>query len=85
MIPSRTYNVTARHWRQILCNNSGHHDTWNNKAIVNYDDLVRGVNNGEIFSKNEFKILEYNEHRNIVEVYYRGAWFMIDNGYLSWS
>ena len=59
--------------------------TWNDKTIVLFDDLVRGVNDGDIYSDNEFKLLETDKDGNIVEVIYLGAWFMVDNGYLSWS
>ena len=84
-IPSRTYNVTVTHWRQIIASTCGHPSTWNDKTIVLVDALVRGVNDGDIYSDNEFKLLETDKDGNIVEVIYLGAWFMVDNGYLSWS
>ena len=84
-IPSRTYNVTVTHWRQILSTTCGHPSTWNDKTIVLFDDLVRGVNNGDKYFDNEFKLLEYDMNGNVQEVTYVGAWFMVDNGYLSWS
>ena len=33
-IPSRTYNVTVTHWRQIIESTCGHPSTWNDKTIV---------------------------------------------------
>ena len=76
--------MTVTHWRQILGSPSGHPATWNDKTIVLYDELVRGVHNGEIFYENEFILLEYDRNSNIIEGEYKGAWFMVDNGYLSW-
>jgi hypothetical protein len=84
-IPSRTYNVTVTHWRQILGTTCGHPSTWNDKTIVLFDELVQGVNNGDKYSDNEFKLLEYDINGNVQEITYIGAWFMVDNGYLSWS
>ena len=84
-IPSRTYNVTVTHWRQILGSTSGHPSTWNDKTIVLFDELVRGVNTGDFYGDNEFKIFERDREDNIIEVTYFVAWFMVDNGYLSWS
>ena len=84
-IPSRTYNVTVTHWRQILGSTLGHPSTWNDKTIVFFDELVRGVNTGDIYGDNKFKLLERDREGNIIEVTYVVACFMVDNGYLSWS
>lgn len=65
-IPSRTYNVTVTHWRQILDSTSGHQSTWNNKTIVLLDELVRGVNTGDIYGDNEFKLLERDKKGNLI-------------------
>ena len=46
---------------------------------------MRGVNDGIKFQDNEFKLFEYDTNNNVIEVTYKGAWFMVDNGYLSWS
>ena len=42
-IPSRTYNTTVTHTRQILGTTFGHPATWNDKTIVLYDELLKGV------------------------------------------
>ena len=65
-VPSRTYNATVTHWRQIIGSTCGHPATWNDKTIILYDDLVRGVNDGVIFEDNEFTLLEYDTNKNIV-------------------
>ena len=83
--PSRSYNATVSHCRQILGTTCGHPSTWNNKSIVLYDELVRGVHEGEVFNNYTFKLLEHDNDQKIVEVEYLGVWFMVDNGYLNWS
>ena len=84
-IPSRTYNTTVTHTRQILATTFGHPATWNDKTVILYDNLVQKVNNGQLYNDYEFKLLEKNNDGDIVEVRYRGVWFITDNGYLSWS
>ena len=84
-IPSRTYNATVTHCRQILGTTCGHPSTWNDKSIILYDDLVKGVHEGKLFHDHEFTLLEYDGSGNVVEIKYKGVWFMVDNGYLDWS
>ena len=84
-VPSRTYNLTVNHCRQILGSTMGHPCAWNDKTVTLYDELVRGVKDGVLFSDYEFKLYEYDENNNVIEVVYVGVWFMVDNGYLSWS
>lgn len=37
------------------------------------------------FSDYEFKLHEYDENNNIIEVVHAGVWFIVDNGYSCWS
>ena len=82
---SRNYNATVTHCRQILGTTSGNPYTWNNNTVILYDKLVISVNEGELFDGHEFTLLEFNSERNIADVQYRGVWFTVENGYLSWS
>ena len=82
-IPCRSYNITVTHARQGTT--SGHPSTWNNKTIVLFDELIYQINDGQYKDDYKFKLLEYDEKNNVVEVQYVGAWFIVDNGYLSWS
>ena len=84
-IPSRNYNATVTHSHQILGTTCGHPGCWNDKTLIMYDDLIRGVKEGEHYSTNEFTLLELDKDKKEVEVTYRGAWFIVDNGYLNWS
>jgi hypothetical protein len=84
-IPSRNYNATVTHSHQILNTTCGHPGTWNDKTLIMYDELIRGVKEGRIYSKNVFKLFELDKNKNEVQVTYQGAWFIVDNGYLDWS
>ena len=70
---SRTYNVTVSHCRQILSSTAGHPATWNDKTIILYDNFVRGVRDGEIFSEHEFTLFEKDDNNEIIEVKYKGV------------
>ena len=83
--PARTYNVTVDHTKRILGTTGGHPGTWNDKTLVLFDKLITKVKNGELYNDYEFKLYERNTVGEIVEVVYKGVWFMVDNGYLSWS
>ena len=84
-ITSRTYNKTVTHWRRVLGTTSGHPATWNDKSIILYDDLVRGVHEGKLFDYHNFSLLKYYASGNIVVIKYQAVWIMVDNGYLYWS
>ena len=84
-LPARTYNLTVSHTKLILCSTTGHPSTWNDKTLVLYDSLISGVRDGSIYDDFEFKLLEKRSNGEIVEVTYKGIWFMVDNGYLDWS
>ena len=84
-IPSRNYNATVTHFRQILGTTCGHPGTWNDKTLVLFDDLIRGVNEARHYKDNEFCLFEEDENGNELKVTYQGVWFIVDNGYLNWS
>ena len=83
--PSRTYNVTVDHSRKVLGTTFGHPATWNDKTIVLFDPLVTSVKDGYVPDDFEFTLKEYDTDGNVVDIIYKGVWFMVDNGYLAWS
>ena len=83
-VPTQTYNVTVDHSCCILNTTMGHPGTWNNKTLVLFDELVCKVRNGDIPDNFEFILYERGSNNDIVEVSYKGARFMVDNGYLVW-
>ena len=50
-----------------------------------FDKLLTKVKNGDLYNNYEFKLYEKNKDGDIVEKPYKGVWFIVDNGYLSWS
>ena len=84
-IPSRTYNATVIHTKQILGTTFGYPCSWNDKTVVLHDEFLKTVKDGTQFQNCEFILFEYDSSGNIIEVYYKGVWFMVDNGYLSRS
>jgi DDE superfamily endonuclease len=83
-MPSRTYNLTVNHRRQILSTTRGHPSRWNDKTLVLFDAFAKGIYDGTVLSDVEFGMLEHDENREIVTVRYKGAWLLVDNGYLRW-
>ena len=84
-VPARTYNVTVDHSRRILQSTSGHPGTWNDKTLILFDEYICGVHAGMIHNDFIFHLYEKDDKDEIVEVAYKGVWFMVDNGYLDWS
>ena len=84
-LPSRTYNLTTNHRRQILSTTTGHPGRWNDKTLVLFDDFVKSIYNGKILQDVKFSLFEHNANGEIVQRHYTGAWLIVDNGYLEWS
>ena len=81
----RSYNLTCNHRRHILHTTGGHPARWNDKTIVMYDELARGLKNGTILQDNLFELFEKASDGSIITVKYCGAWLLVDNGYLNWG
>ena len=84
-VPARTYNVTVDHSRRILASTTGHPGTWNDKTLILFDEFITGVHTGSIHKDFIFHLKEKDADGKVVDVAYRGVWFIVDNGYLSWS
>jgi hypothetical protein len=83
--PTRTFNCSVNHHRKFLHVTPGHPGRWNDKTLVLFDEFVLAIKNGTVLSDVDFKLLERNAEGTVIEKKYRGAWAMVDNGYLSWS
>ena len=81
---TRAFNITVNHRRRILYSTKGYPGRWNDKTLVQYDRLLRGIRDGSLLEDLDFKL--YEEANGDIQVHlYRGPWVMVDNGYLSWS
>jgi hypothetical protein len=81
---SRTYNITVNHCHQILATTTGHPVRWNDKALVLFDNFVVSLNEGNHLDDVSFGLYESDCDGRIETVKYRGAWFIVDDGYLNW-
>ena len=84
-VPARTYNVTVDHSRRILGSTTGHPGTWNDKTLILFDDFICDVHKGKIYEDYEFKLYEKDVDGKVHQITYKCVWFMVDDGYLSWS
>lgn len=83
---SRTYNITVNHRRRILSTTDGHPARWNDKSLVKVDRLANILHNGEgELAQLPFELYEYDDMGQIKTVQYKGAWLLVDNGYLNWG
>ena len=86
---ARTYNVTVNHRRQFLSSTPGHPARWNDKILATLDDFMQKMYRGATFGECVFELYDYKTNANnnakiIVKRQYRGAWLLVDNGYLAW-
>jgi Plant transposon protein len=83
--PARSYNIIVNHRRQILSSTSGHPSRWNDKTLALHDSILRGVSNNELLSNYRLKLYKKDDNGNIIQVNYKSAWFLCDNGYPEWT
>ena len=82
---ARSYNITVNHRRRILFSTNGHPSRWNDKTLVLFDDFMRGIHNGTVLDDVVFELYERDIDGATRAVKYKGAWLLVDNGYLSWA
>ncbi len=78
------FNIVVNHRHCILWTTSRFPACWNDKTLATFDCFMSGINNGDFLSDVEFELFKQNESGEVISVKYRGAWLMVDNGYLSW-
>ena len=49
-------------------------------TIILYDELIRGVKVSKLFPDFELNLFDHDDDNNIVEVEYKGVWFMATMG-----
>ena len=82
---ARTYNITVNHRRQILATTSGHPARWNDKTLAMFDDFMQALHRGTIMNDMHFELYAHNTNGGaIIKERYKGAWLLVDNGYLAW-
>jgi hypothetical protein len=81
-----TYNLIVMNQCRILSSTRGHPARYNDKTLVRYDQLAFSLWRGTTeLDSMEFSLQEKDSNGEVVSVMYRGAWLLVDNGYLNWS
>jgi hypothetical protein len=92
---TRTYNMTVNHCRQILYPTSGHPGRWKDKTLIRFDSFTADLRDGAFNDMIDFKLkrkqtdtaVNVQECENdvvIEDVTIKGAYVIVDNGYLRW-
>ena len=79
----RTYNITVNHRRRVLSTTDGHPARWNDKTLCHFDPFMQMIHDGELLDDVIFELYEYDSNGGLRKQKYRGAWLLVDNGYLS--
>jgi len=85
--PTRAFNVSCNHRKQILYSTDGHPGRWNDKTLAIMDAFVCGVHEGKILQDVTFELAFWSDGVGSEVQYqkYRGAWGITDNGYHRWT
>jgi hypothetical protein len=78
---TRTYNLTVNHKRRILNSTTGHPGRWNDKTLVRFDACVSQLQRGEFDDKMTFEL----KSKEGSSINVKGAYVIVDNGYMEWS
>ncbi len=78
---TRTYNLTVNHKRRILNSTTGHPGRSNDKTLVRFDGCVSQLQSGEFNNKLTFEL----KTKQGSSINLKGAYFIVDIGYLEWS
>lgn len=83
---ARTYNLVCNHRKRILSTTHGHPARWNDKTLVAFDGIATDLHFGRNCLEDlPFQLYAYDNAGEIVTVKYKGAWLLVDNGYLNWG
>jgi len=82
---ARTYNMTVDHCRKFLYTTTGYPARFNDKTLVLYDDFVNGLNDGKCNEIHDFTLMAFGNDSEITYENYKGAYIIVDSGYLKWS
>lgn len=80
---ARAFNMTVNHRRKILNTTRGSPSAFNDKILVNFDDLLCGIDSGTLLSDVVFELFEYDGAGGIVTARYSGVYALVDCGYLA--
>ena len=73
-LPSRTYNISANHWRHILHYASGHPVSLNYKMLQCFDEFMKNIHLGQRLTNVVFYFDDTAVDGDVIPVKYLGAW-----------
>ena len=79
--PTLGYNVICDHSGRALVLMPGAYGTINDKTIVKNDDAVEKVRSEELFTEYQYQV----HRRDGSSVFTKGAYLIVDGGYLRWK
>lgn len=79
---ARAFNTTVNHRRMILNTTRGAPSTFNDKILVNFDDLLCGIETGTLLSDVVFELYEYDNAGSVTTASYSGVYALVDCGYI---
>jgi hypothetical protein len=53
--------------------------------MVRFDTFLTSIRDGHIVTDNEFDLLSYDKEGNVISVWYKGVYVIVDNSYMAWS
>lgn len=78
---ARAFEITVNHRRRILATTVGFPGRWNDKTIVRFDGFINRIHRGLLYEDVKYKLYKLNGKQISV----KGAWILVDGGYLRWS
>ena len=89
-VTMRTYNLTCNHRRKILHTTEGHPARWNDKTLIRFDNFMSELRDGALNEKFDFELrtrqgMTIDDDGEDRTLKLRGAYVIVDNGYLEWS
>jgi hypothetical protein len=89
-LPSRVhiqhepYNITVSNRQKILATTTGHPSGWNDKTVVLFDHFAVALNVGSTLPDVTLELYDNDSLGDVTKRKYKGAWLIVDNGYLNW-
>ena len=69
-LPSRSYNLSCNHRKQIPYTTSGHLSRWNYKKLQRFNKFMTGIRKGIIMDDVIFELYDKEDHGLVIKVKY---------------
>ena len=78
---ANAFEITVNHRRRILASTVGLPGRWNDKTVVRFDGFLTSIHEGKRYGDVEYDLCNNDGSKTKC----KGAWILVDGGYLSWS